>query len=712
MSDGLGAAGVGVQTQIVLGRCAYAAPGIIRYDPLLLSTDAGWRHILDAKALFPDAGKVFSPEAQGVLPRVGSLWVFTAETNRRYEPGRAQDRFLARDPRSPVQVLDYSNMPFDEVRRQLVEIGLTTLQAQYTDVLVRLRRGACVRLHLFTDDGTGRRRADIDGLDDLPVLKYNDAIAAGGDLDGIRFVVPGRQPHEVIDRVDWSPDHEFLPKALKRIRRASRDGGQAPEAESLTKAAIEAIAHFVRSSGVVSGDADALRRMRQRMSDFLPQFRAGIADLEAIVAALRSFSPVAGMIEAEVTARRTEIEAELRRSLEPVVRAELERRHADAAAQLETALMKATEAETMEVEAVKRVEVLRCAEREVAAALAREVGVVHDMLEALPDDAADRVQVLARRISKALAGTQLSADVVAPATPPWALGTSTETPIIGFDQLRERLESEADRTGLDATDLLALDALLRGGELVVVLDDDGRPLLDAYARCVVGGRVRRFVLDPSIIGLDDLWRQPASGSPTPLARAWTAARAHPDRVVLLAIECMETAPIGFWLPTLLKELHGEARPPNLLVVGSLCAGRWTDRSGASRLVDILAPISQATTADTWMRAAFLATGLEEAEPTTALSVSSQAPLAKQAAGELMARLNEVHGLRSAGAIRAARVFRAARGVICDSAALQLALDVARLASAHAIVGAAADIGTACLGRGVRLLREIVDRATG
>ncbi|MDB5963478.1 MAG: protein of unassigned function [Massilia sp.] len=739
MLEEIETASISAQTQTVLGRCTYAAPGIIRYEPLLLATDKGWQRILDAKSIFPETGRVFSPDAQGTLPRAGSLWVFTTEINRRYEGGRSLDRFLAREPKPPVQILDYTNMPAEVVRRQLVEIGLSTSQVPYAEVVVRLESNACVRLRLFTDEATGRHRADLDGLENLAVLKY---IAAGADLDGTYFVVPGREPHEVIDRVDWSPDHEFLPKILKRIRRAGRESSQAPKAISLTNAAIDAITSFTRDSGIFSGDADGLRRMRQRTKDFLPQFQAGVTDLEAIVATLQAFAPVADRVKAEVAASRAEIEAELRRSLEPVVREELERRHADVAARIETALGEAAEAETMEAEARERVEALRRAareveaeaterakalrrveleveaeatervealrrvERKVEAALAQEVGIVHDLLEAVPDDRIDRIQALARQVSDALVGAQVSADLVAPATPPWALGPSPKASVIGFGQLRDRLDAEADRNGLDATDLLALDALLRGGELVLVVDDYGGSLLDAYARCVTGGRVRRLALDPSVIGLDDLWRQPASGSPTALARAWTAARAHPDRIVLLTIECMETAPIGLWLLAFLAELHGEARPSNLLVAGSLHTARWNDKTGASRLAGMLAPVSQAATSDAWMRAVFRATGLEVPEPPTALDVSGRLPLTKQIAGELVAKLNDVPGLRPAGAIRAARVLHAARCIASDVAAFQLALDLARIASA-----ADTNIGTACLGRGVRLLREIADRVT-
>ena len=708
MPNEFGVAGARFQTQRVIGRCAYAAPGVARFEPVLVAASAAWRPIQDPRAMFPDVGTVFSPEILGVLPRVGSLWVFTTDPHRKYERGRGHDQYVARDLHVPVPLLDYTALREDEVRRQLVEVGLTDWNSSFEEVVVRIRSDACVRLQLFVDEATGRSRADLIGLDDLPIFRCEAGVTAGADIGGIHFVVPGHEPNEVLDRVDWSPDHEFLPRILKRIRRASRDG-QAREGIFLTNNAIEAIASFARSGGILSNDADSLRRMRRRLEEFLPRYRSGFEDLEGIVGTLRAFKPVADTFEDEVAARRVEIDASLRASLEPVVRGELERRHAAASDRIDAALKEAAEAESMEADARAHLDLMRRAADEVEAILVQELGVIHDIIESSSGDHAEKFRALASRFADALVDTGVQVDILVPASPPWASGFTRQTHEIGLKQLRERFDAQADSSGLDTGDLLVLDALLRSGELVLVVDDDIQGLLDSYAQCVTGGNVRRIALDPSVIGLDDLWRQPATGSPTSFAQAWTAARAHPDRAILLAIESIEAAPLGLWLPALLRELHGRSRPTNLLVAATVCPARWSDRHGASRLVGQFLPFAAAAAADAWIRAAFRATGHEQPLQTTSLNVSPRSQLSSEAAGMLVTRLNEVAGLRPSGAMRAARVFQAADSVGFD--ALELALDVARLASTRGEASTSSEIKTSSLARAMSLFDEAAKRAT-
>lgn len=705
-----GSASIGLRTPTVLARCAFADRAMARYEPLLVATDAGWRRIADPKANFPDVGKVFCPEGSNAPHPTGSLWIIATETNARYVANRGLDRLLAREIRVAVPVLHLFSTSLEDARQQLVEVGLPPTQVPYDEALFRLRDGLCVRLRLFTDATTGRRRADVDGLEDLPLLQYEEGAAAGADLDGVHFVLPGREPGEVVDRVDWSLDHDFLPRVLKRIRRAGRDAGQTGRA-GLSNAAIEMLASFVQSSGILPAEADGLRRMRRRAEDFLPRFRASAADLDSLVETLRTFEPVATRIADEIAVRRRELEADLRSSLEPVVLQELKQAHAAAAAKVDAELAEAAEAERLRGETERRVDALRDAARALEATLASEVGILHDALEAVPDASPERMRELAHRVSQALAGTVTTADVMAPATPPWALGLSDHALIVSIDRLYERLDEEADRNGLDVSDLVALDALLRAGEFVIFPDGNGRDLLDAYARCVAGGRVRRFALDPSMIGLDDLWRQPSNGYPTAFARAWTAARAHPDRIVVLAVECMTTAPLAFWLPALVDELQGDARPPNLLFAGSIAAGPWADGSRLSGLLGLLAPVCFSTAPDAWVRAALRGTGLETPEPPTVLDVSHGVVVNQAEVAEMTMGLAGIAGLTPAAAARAGRVLRATQGAADRTAALRLALDLARVAVMADPAAETLKIDTACLARGMRRLREVVVNGT-
>jgi hypothetical protein len=99
--------------------------------------------------------------------------------------------------------------------------------------------------------------------------------------------------------------------------------------------------------------------------------------------------------------------------------------------------------------------------------------------------------------------------------------------------------------------------------------------VSAYGRAVAGGDVRCHALDPSAIGLDDLWRFPGTGRPTAFALAWHRARIAPDTTVLLCLRNLDAAPFHLWLSALHAALQSPARPRNLLVLGTVI-GNSTD----------------------------------------------------------------------------------------------------------------------------------------
>jgi hypothetical protein len=693
--------------QTVLGKCVHAQSNFSRFEPLLSCTAGRWNEVHDPNLTFPEVGKVFSLDPVTLNAEVGSFWLFRTETNARYEPGRGHDKLLAREATPAIQVIDCSGLALESARRDLVEVGLPSAGILTNEAIVCLKGGSCVRLKFIQDPATGRQRASVGGLDDIALMRWDSRGAAGATAAGAKFLLPGWEPRDIVDHLDWSPDTDFLERTLKRVRRIVRENGRGVDAISLSNRAIEMLTHYLRRTDPPSGDRYALHRMRRRLEEFLPNFKASLRDLEAIVASLEAYRPIAARITCDVEARRAELDAELRSSLEPVVRSELEAKHSDTIADLERVLKEVAAAETMRTDVQLQVDTLMRSASELQAALALELGSVHDALEDASTDAAGTVDAIVRRVSRALTDTSMALDLTPSATPPWGLGVKTEAARIGADRLRDRLEAEANDWGMESTDLVAFDALLRAGEFVVLVEQQDRFLLEAYARAVSGGRLRKLVVDPSMIGLDDLWRQAGSGAPTSFAKAWTAARAHADQTVLLTIEGLDVAPLELWLPALVTELHGLDRPPNLLVAGTLGATAPSHQEKRAALRTNTIPLSAATSKNAWMRWALRVAGREEREPATMLDASRLSLLSTEDTTNLIAELTRISGVRPLAAVRAIRVMQSASRTMDPENAIRLAVDVGRIASEDQSVPA--DVATHSVAKGVHALRDLPHR---
>lgn len=693
-------------SQTILARCVHAQSNFSRFEPLLSCMAGRWEEVHDPNLTFPEVGRVFSVEPVTSNAEIGSFWVFTTETNTRYEPGRGHDKLLVRDPRPAIQVLDYSALTLENARYELVEVGIPISRVLTAEAVVCLANDICVRLRLPPDVSSGRRKADADGLKDVTLMRGRSDIAAGSTVAGAMFLLPGRDPREVVDHVDWSPDNEFFERILKHVRRRVDVGGT--NITPLTRSAVETLSLYLHRAGSPSGIRDPLHRMRKRLEVFLPNFEATVNDLDAIVGSLEAYRPVAERISRDVEARRAELDAGMRCELEPLIRRELEARNAAAIDGLQRVLQEVAATENKRAEIQNEVEELTRSATDLKATLASDLGIVHDALEATPTEASDDVRKILRRVSAAIGNTPVAFDLTPAATPPWGLGSIRDSTRIGSDRLRERLGTEADGWGVQAADFIGFDALLRAGELVVLTDQQDGFLLEAYARVVSGGRLRKLVVDPSMIGLDDLWRQAGSGAPTPFAKAWTAARAHPDRTVVLVVECLNVAPIQFWLPMLSTELHSPDRPRNLLVAGTLAAAGYDHRENLTALRTVAVPVSTARSPGTWMRSALRFAGQEPPDAVTILNASTIGPLSVDDTTQLIAGLTNIATLRPNDARRAVKVMQSASLTMDPADALQLAVDVAHVASGEGELSTI--VKTPSVARGVLELGALLQRS--
>jgi hypothetical protein len=151
--------------------------------------------------------------------------------------------------------------------------------------------------------------------------------------------------------------------------------------------------------------------------------------------------------------------------------------------------------------------------------------------------------------------------------PPWTSPMdSGEASVVTLQTLSESLQLRAESGGL--TSLLELDAFARAGEVVLLLGNCVEQALEVYSDTVGAGKVWTLALDPSFIGLDDLWAAPPERSPTGFAMAWSRAEAHPDEAVIVCLRAIDASPMHLWLPPLAAVLRSRGRPRNLLVVAT------------------------------------------------------------------------------------------------------------------------------------------------
>lgn len=174
------------------------------------------------------------------------------------------------------------------------------------------------------------------------------------------------------------------------------------------------------------------------------------------------------------------------------------------------------------------------------------------------------------------------------ATPPWstAAAQASVSLDIGLIDLNGRLKTEADAFGVAQEDLEVLDGFARAGEIVLLLGEHPDIALSAYAQCVSGGHVVFCSIDPSNIGVDDLWRLPGSQAPTALAHAWLSATSNPGRTVLLCLNAIDSAPAHLWLPAFRMALNTDGRPKNLMIFAVAASAQAKEEPEGALPIDL------------------------------------------------------------------------------------------------------------------------------
>ncbi|RCW63652.1 hypothetical protein [Pseudorhodoferax soli] len=596
------------------GKLAEVNQFFARFDPLAMLQDGAWVRLDDRRKRFTRSSGV--QVARGELNghgSIGSFWFFPREAL-----GDSDKRPSAAVPTRAIPVLDLRHLTTAEARKRILRDGVRLPDHQPRQAFVLLSEGRYGRFKFEKSGTTWVARLPADGVVELPTIDASwNPYQHSDDFAYLPIEAGTGSTGELID---WTPDREFLARILERYRAAvdsyfglSSKGVEDP-AKRLLKSLTDArvVGEEARISDV------SIRRLRegwpaavesldavQELGELLIKSEAGKSLLERVVAS-RAQTMLADIerqaratLEESLRQRREEVRGlddEIQTLLSEKLRLETEGiRAREAADEADRKVKSAGDELAVRQRALSRsAEELAASDRNRAAAEARAMTAASEEsvaeqrvrsfkleLEGLAAQLLDSTEAanLVGDERAAQLGLRLKGLLGSSATPmhsaPWWSPTGDAPLEIGLAELPSRLDHEARFFGVQTADVQLLDGALRAGELVLLVGVASELALGALARAVAGGRVRNQVLDPSAIGLDDLWRVPGSHRPTAFAMAWNRAVLEPESTVLLCLRNLDSAPFRLWIGSLRAVLNSSSRPSNLLVVSTM-VGRDSD----------------------------------------------------------------------------------------------------------------------------------------
>ena len=612
--------------EVFLGRLVTSNSFFAELRPLAEVVDYRWVAVEDNLTRFPKNGLLrVEPEKLGKIKTVQSVWVFTCIA-RADGPHSFQVEKLER----ARPVVDLSALSLDEARRVLLEQGVTLPDKQTRSAVVLLSGDACCEGRFEPKDTNSQKwllKLPPDGCIDIreanPCWRDSSQIKVG-----LFYPAFGGINGSVRMRVDWSSDGDFLQRFIESYGRAVR--AYVSQVDNPNDLAIKRFEKLLTKSGIgLKGESD-YEAIVQRLRRDWPRISRDLTGLEALSDLLLESGPGKALLAEVVRDRSKEYEATLETSLRlqiendlKGVRKELEVQRAAVSKALLDRTKLEHEVEGLENRRVDLDEKLRGTEqalseseesirqtevslqrmrdeaqqfdqhkhvadeelRVISQSLDRAKTAIHEFVviarDALEGSALDDwgpSQGLARRLESLLEPAMGKAPILPLLSNPWSLDAIKSPRRLQIAELKPRLKSEAESHGIELDDLILLDGLARAGELLLVNGTNAEFALRAYTRVVSAGQLYVSALDPSVIGLDDLWRTPVSNRPTPFALAWNRALTVPDAVVVVCLRSIDSAPIRLWIDSFVASLRSSRRPKNLLVLAT-ASGRRADYAG-------------------------------------------------------------------------------------------------------------------------------------
>ena len=549
-----------------------------------------WLDVSRNESDFPSEGTVFTYDLAARNLQEDAVFQFSIEPNRPTGPSDyapyQKDQYVAPVLRRPIAVVDLSHLTNDHARQLVVEIGLTEADSRQPLVHFRLAEDLWAVFRMEKSEADGKYRPHVsENLEKVSLLRARGP-APIVELEDLAYLSCDVVFDPTGRVVDWSSDEQFAGQLMKRLRKILGSSKTLP-----AEAAGETLTAYLRGAALLPKDRNDAIAFRDRLFEFLTASKDNIEVADEIFSIVRNNEVLQKSIDAEV-AIRLEI-------FKDGVRTQTKQEAKAAWDDEQTSLIKARDVLRRELDAMEtqhRASIGRATEtrKKIEAVEAGLLGVVDglkDVLSRAPKSHYERARVIGRQIEKSLGITEEGTLFPAEAAP-WNLGQALVSSQIPISTLKSALTKAAESGGFDDKIMSVFDALVRAGEIPILAGTEFDRLLVCYSMAVTGGRIRRMPLDPGIIGLDDIWRQPGTGKPTAFSFAWSAAKANAEMPVLLILESIESAERWGWCRPLAEFWRSPHRPRNLLLaISQLCksSGKAEEFDNAKSCFIKLAP---------------------------------------------------------------------------------------------------------------------------
>lgn len=580
-----------MEDMLYLGKVLYAADRVARLEPLAVKSDGRWVAIEDKLALFPPEGKIFCPRPlRGALK--DDVWTFRRRANEKIEPGK--DHFLVIDEREAIPVIDLSMLSIEQARQRLFNQGVRLESPYETFYAVVVLTDELFCELKFNLSAHGFWKAE-------PVFELVPLMSLPREWAGLQTEGKGTLqylPAESVPRasavkfVNWCSDQEFVERVLEHIRKHSQDIVETKYGR-LTRESVQQIARALSRTGLLPESEDDAELNLERLKADWPILEARFAATERLAELVLASTAAKDALSQAVLDAEKRTEEVVRPAIEERVRREIEAGLTDVIAQRErvmadieslTQRRTSFERELREIE--ERCTTGRQEQQSLSDNLRRVTRDLRAAFQNMPLPEQPLAQAVVGRIEQAIGEcTDQIPSLVPSNVAPWAVPIELpETSKIDETDLLTRFGIEARAHAVAADDLSLIDVFARGGELLLLLGPQAELALTAYARCVSGGAVTSLYVDPSTIGLEDLWRVPGTQQRTAMAHAWNSAEAERDRLHIICIRNVNAAPFHLWLASLNAVLLAPLRPRNLLFFATVAPFQpeQTALTGASR----------------------------------------------------------------------------------------------------------------------------------
>lgn len=544
---------------LFLGVCAYDPKPYTRVEPVALAENGAWRVYGEWRGALPNEGRAFAPNMAGFT--AGQLLAFTVTANERLDADKSRDKFIATSQVRVQEVLDYRTFDAEVARRALVEKGISAMLPGSDRVVIALPGSLCVVVRMVKHPVSPVWIADFDGLESLATYALDDRVFDGARIGARVLSVPGMTVGAQVSTVNWCRDADFLGTVLKRLRKVAQNSDVLP----ISRSQIPNVVSYLERAGLTPSNGEDLTPTLARLRAFASDLSAHHRDVESIVEVVAELRPVAHAL----AERRASIETDLKLTLEPVVRAELQSALGDLTDRRDLLIGEIAELEELAHVARTEKERADAAAIELQAILAERLGALHDNLEA-GEQGAPAPEATFRQITDRLKTVGVDIDLKPSAYAPWVRRShATKGPPTAWSEAEAALRSTANFFGHSQEEIISADLAVRSGRVVVLPSPAALSVVRCHAASIASGALYLHALDPATISPDDLWRPASALEPTAFARAWTAAKLDPRRFRLVLLEGIERTPSDLWLPSFIELLEDPERPSNLLVYASI-----------------------------------------------------------------------------------------------------------------------------------------------